>query len=154
MNERKSSNIDLTQVHGEIPLRSLYTAGIAGEGFLRALKERGVLLASPCRACREVYVPARIFCERCFAELTERVEVGPGGRVLAVTFVSLGMEGEPLPEPVAVAAVRLDGATTSLVHRLRAAPGQARIGTKVKTAFRPESERIGGIADILHFEIA
>lgn len=153
MNERTTSNVDLTQVHGEIPLRSLYTAGIVGEQFLRALKDRGVLLGSPCRACREVYVPARLFCERCFAELTERVEVGTEGRIVAMTFVSMGLDGEALPEPVGVAAVRMEGATTVLVHKLQAAPGQAKVGAKVKLVVRDASERVGGIGDIAHFRL-
>lgn len=154
MNERTTSNVELRQVHGEIPLRSLYTAGIAGEEFFRALKDRGVLLASPCRTCQEVYVPMRVFCERCFGELTERVEVGPGGRIVALTFVSVGLDGETLPEPVAVAAVRMEGATTALVHRLQVGSGRARVGARARIVLRPPAERSGGIGDIVHFELS
>ncbi|MDA2914760.1 zinc ribbon domain-containing protein [Acidobacteriia bacterium AH_259_A11_L15] len=62
-------NTETRAWRGEIPLESLYTAGLGGEIFFRALKERGELVGTRCAPCKQVYVPARAFCERCFGEL-------------------------------------------------------------------------------------
>ncbi|HLG42390.1 MAG TPA: Zn-ribbon domain-containing OB-fold protein, partial [Planctomycetota bacterium] len=144
---------ELSRVHGEIPLRSLYTAGIAGEAFFRAIKDRGELIGSRCKPCNQVYVPSRIFCERCFAELSDTVRVGLAGRVVALTQVHLGMDNERLAEPVTVVAVQLDGASTALVHRLRSGITGAKVGMRVRAVLRPPGERVGGILDLLHFDV-
>jgi len=148
MIEHGASGSELSQVHGGIPLRSLYTAGIAGEAFFRALKDRGELIGSRCKPCNQVYVPSRIFCERCFAELSDRVSVGPAGRVVAVTKVHLGMDNERLAESVTVVAVQLDGASTVLVHRMRPGATEVRVGARVRAVLRPQAERVGGILDL------
>ena len=57
-------------VHGELPVAFHYTPGVGNTAFFEALRDRGVLLGSRCEACGVTYLPARIFCERCFAELT------------------------------------------------------------------------------------
>ena len=43
---------------------------------------------SRCDACGVTYLPARIFCERCFAALGPGVECGPGGGLTAVCLTS------------------------------------------------------------------
>src|SRR5581483_4470775 len=85
---------------GSIPVAHRYTPGVAGEAFLRALRDRGVILGSRCERCRYTYVPARLFCERCFGELAADVEVGPGGVLRSFTIGFVGLEGEPLDLPV------------------------------------------------------
>ena len=82
--------------NGDLPVRHRYTPGVAGDAFFTALKERGVLLGSRCESCAYTYVPARLFCERCFAELSADTEVGPGGELVSFTIVFQGIEGEPL----------------------------------------------------------
>ncbi len=64
---------------GDLPITSRYSAGIAGERFFRAIKDEARFLGTRCEACDLVYVPATIFCERCFAELDEWVEVPSTG---------------------------------------------------------------------------
>ena len=54
---------------GSFPVAHRYTPGVAGEAFLTALRDRGVILGTRCERCAYTYVPARLFCERCFAEL-------------------------------------------------------------------------------------
>ncbi|MBI2357584.1 MAG: Zn-ribbon domain-containing OB-fold protein [Deltaproteobacteria bacterium] len=140
---------------GEIPIRSLYTAGVAGQSFLEALKERGKLVGTRCDACRQVYVPSRLFCERCFAELTEEVEVKPEGRLASFTFCSVERDGSPLRRPLALALVQLDGATTFFLHRLLdvTEPSQVRIGARVKAVIKPKAKRKGSILDIEGFRL-
>ena len=141
---------------GEIPIRSLYTAGVAGQAFLEALKERGELVGTRCDACRQVYVPSRLFCERCFAELTEEIDIKPQGRLASFTFCSVRRDGSPLRRPLALALVQLDGATTFFLHRLLhvTKPSQVRIGARVKAVIKPKAKRKGSILDIEGFRLA
>jgi hypothetical protein len=139
--------------HGSVPVASRYTVGPAGERFLRALRDHARILATPCRRCGVTYVPGRLFCERCFDELSEWVEVGPAGTVVAVTGVRLAADGSPLAAPALLALVRLDGANTVLLHHLGGIePDHARIGLRVAPVFKPAGERTGSMLDIVCFK--
>src|SRR3989338_11328425 len=118
---------------GEIPLKNLYTAGLAGNEFFRVLKEQGEFLGSFCRDCELTYVPARYFCERCFANLQGHWRTFSGeGKLVSWTQCYISLDGRKLKKPVAVGAVQLDGASTTLIHYLKLPQGQLRIGAKVK----------------------
>lgn len=132
---------------GSLPFRSLYTAGLAGQKFLQALKDRGEILGSRCAACDFTYVPARHYCERCMAELKEMVKVGETGVVVAATTAHEDCDGSPLQVAQMLAAVLLEGASTVLVHRLLRT---AAIGAKVRVVF--ERKRKGTLLDIRGFE--
>jgi uncharacterized OB-fold protein len=109
-----------------------------------------VILGSRCEACAYTYVPARLFCERCFAELAADVEVGPGGSLVSFTIAFVGVDGEPLEEPVTIGLVRLDGADAVLLHRvLDAGDEPLEIGERVETVLA--AERTGSILDIEGF---
>jgi len=140
---------------GGIPLQSLYTAGLGGKIFFKALKERGEIVGTRCQACKQVYVPARAFCERCFAELTEPVKVKPEGALLSFTFSHYDRDGRRLEKPDVLALVRLEGATTVLLHRLLAVgdPGKLSIGARVRAVIKPKAKRTGSILDIEGFEL-
>lgn len=139
---------------GELPVRHRYTPGIAGTAFFTALRDRGVLLGSVCEACSYTYVPARLFCERCFAELAADTEVGPGGELVSFTIGFVGLEGEPLEDPETIGLVRLDGADSVLVHRVLDADEPLEIGERVEVVLRPDGEREGTILDIEGFRSA
>ncbi|MBI2090325.1 MAG: Zn-ribbon domain-containing OB-fold protein [Deltaproteobacteria bacterium] len=140
---------------GEIPIRSRYTAGVAGQLFLTALKERGELIGTRCAACSQVYVPARQFCERCFAELTETVKLKPEGTLKSFTIGFVDHDGKRLKKALALALVQLDGATTVFFHRLLDAtdPSKVRIGSPVQVVIKPKTKRTGSILDIEGFKI-
>ena len=140
---------------GEIPLTSLYTAGTGGQIFLSALKTRGKLIGTRCSPCEQVYLPARLFCERCFAELVEQVEVKRTGKLVSYTLCHVDHDGARLRRPVALALVQLEGATTLLLHRLLGVsdPGRVKIGSRVETVIKPKTKRIGSILDIEGFRI-
>jgi uncharacterized OB-fold protein len=148
--EKLTDPRDVILHQGRIPIRHRYTPGVAGEAFFRALKDRGVFLASRCERCGITYCPARLFCERCFDELAADAEAGPGGRLESFTVGHVGVEGEPLDEPVTVGLVRLDGADTALVHFLVDAP-DPEIGMEVEAVLRAKSRRMGSILDIRGF---
>jgi uncharacterized OB-fold protein len=140
-------------VEGEIPVRHRYTPGIAGDRFFRALRDQGKILATPCSACGVTYVPGRAFCERCFAALEEWVPVGPGGTLESFTAVHVDLHGERMLQSQAVGLVKLDGATTVMVHRLKLGRGVPRIGARVEAVLRPKKSRTGSINDIESFRL-
>lgn len=140
---------------GGIPLESLYTAGLGGQVFFRTLKERGELVGTRCALCKQVYVPARAFCERCFAELTEEVKVKPEGTVASFTLSYFDRDGRRKETPDALALVQLECATTVMLHRLLKVtrPDQVRIDARVRAVIKPKAKRTGSILDIEGFEL-
>jgi uncharacterized OB-fold protein len=151
--EKLTDPKDIILKEGQIPIRHRYTPGLAGEAFFRALKDRGVLLGSRCESCGITYCPARLFCERCFDELNADVECGPGGTLESFTVGYVGVEGEPLDEPVLMGLVRLDGADTVLMHFVTDAD-ELFIGMAVEAALKAKSKRTGSILDIEGFRPA
>jgi uncharacterized OB-fold protein len=140
-------------IHGELPVGFRYTPGVGNTEFLEALRDRGVFLGSRCETCAVTYLPARIFCERCLAELSPGVECGPGGELVSWTTGHIGVDGEPLEDPVTVGLVRLDGADTVLMHRLLL-DGSPQIGQRVEPVIRPQTDRVASILDIEGFRSA
>jgi len=140
-------------IRGELPVGFRYTPGVGNTEFLKVLRDRGVLLGSRCESCGVTYLPARIFCERCLAELSPAVECGPAGELVSWTTGHVGVDGDLLEEPVTIGLVRLDGADTVLMHRLLG-DGPAQIGQRVEVVLRPEAERVASILDIEGFRLA
>ena len=137
---------------GEIPLQNRYTMGLAGERFFREIKDNAKLLATYCPDCDYTYMPPRAYCERCFAELTEWVEVPNHGLVYAYTVVYYDLEEKPLEKPQIVALIEMEGCDGVLVHLLGAVdPDDVCIGMPVQAVFRSKARREGGITDIAYF---
>ncbi len=137
---------------GDIPITSRYTVGIAGERFFREIKDNARFLGIRCEACGLTYVPPAMFCERCFAQLDDWVEVAGTGTVFTYTVLHLDLDEKPLAEPDILAYVKLDGSDGGLVHRLgEVSPDQVEIGMRVEAVFKPEDEREGSILDIEYF---
>jgi len=137
---------------GSMPVSHRYTAGIAGERFFQALRDRGVFLATRCEGCAVTYCPARAFCERCLAGLDDYFEVGPRGVLESFTIVQRGLDDRPLEEPVTVGLIRLEGADTFLVHRLGGDGEDGwRSGLSVEPVLKPQAQRLGRLDDVEHF---
>jgi uncharacterized OB-fold protein len=137
---------------GDIPITSRYTAGIAGEKFFREIKDNARFLGTHCQECDLVYVPATMFCERCFAELDEWVEIANRGMVFTYTVLCRDLDEKPLDPPVILAYVKLEGADGGLVHYLSEVnPAEVYIGMEVEAVFKDAAEREGSILDITHF---
>src|SRR2546422_9608715 len=93
-----------------MPVQYLYTAGVAGERFFQTLRRKGVFAVTTCAECQVTYLPPRLYCERCFADLSGAwAEVAPSGRVHTYTVVHEDQDGRPLDPPQVVAFVRIDG---------------------------------------------
>jgi uncharacterized OB-fold protein len=137
---------------GDIPISSRYTAGIAGERFFRELKDNARIVGTVCSACDLVYVPATMFCERCFSELEEWVEVPSHGRVFTYTVLYRDLDEKTLDPPVVLAYVKLEGSTGGLVHYLgEVDPETVYIGLEVEAVFKDAAEREGSILDVKFF---
>ena len=137
--------------HGDMPVTSRYTAGLAGEVFLRSIKDEGKILGSHCDGCGITYVPARQFCERCLDKLEETVDMGIQGDLHTFTLLFEDLDGTPREEPEIVAFISLgDG---GLVHRLDEVElDDLDIGMPVEAVFKPKGEREGSILDIKYFK--
>ncbi|MDQ7793483.1 MAG: Zn-ribbon domain-containing OB-fold protein [bacterium] len=140
---------------GTIPVEHVYTVGVAGEAFLRAIKERGRLVAVGCPGCGTDYLPPRLYCERCFEKTGEVREVEARGTVDTFTVAHRDLEGHPLEKPQVYAFVRIDGTGGGLVHRLgEVDPDDVHIGMEVQAVFLPPAQRTGSILDIVNFKPA
>jgi len=152
MLERITQPDEIRYWPGDMPVEHRYTPGVAGEVFFTALRDRGVLLGSRCEHCSYTYVPTRLFCERCFAELAADTEVGPQGVLVSFTIGFVGVEGEPLEEPETFGLVKLDGADAVLLHRvLNVGDEPLEIGERVEVVIRDPNARVGSILDIEGF---
>lgn len=132
-------------VEGDLGVHFVYTAGLAGEEFLRAMA-KGKFLASTCDRCSKTYLPPRIFCEDCFHEIADRHEVGGTGTIVSLTRLEVDADGQPA-DPQWVAAIQLDGTDTTLLHRLDGADFE--IGSRVEAVWA--SRRAGSILDVEYF---
>lgn len=139
-------------LRGEMPLTSRYTAGIAGETFFREIRDNARIMGTCCGNCDLVYVPAMMFCERCFAELDEWVEVANRGIVFTYTVLYRDLDDQPMDPPAILAYVKMEGSTGGLVHYLgEIDPEDVYIGLEVEPVFKDAAEREGSILDIEHF---
>jgi len=138
-----------TKIPGELAVSFRYTPGVGNTAFFEALRDRGVFLGSRCEHCGVTYLPARIFCERCLAELEPSFECGPEGELVSWTLVRVDVDDRPLDRPVTYGLVRLDGADTVLLHRLLDADDEPAIGERVRAVFAPLRE--GSMLDVEGF---
>ncbi len=134
-----------------------YSAGIAGEKFFVALRDEGKIVGAHCTACNLTYVPPRIYCERCFAELGGKslTDVGKRGCVAAFTIAHYDKSGNRLEPPESFALIGLGPRTTPLLHKLgEIEPERICVGLEVEAVFKPKKDREGKITDILYFRPA
>ncbi len=131
-----------------IPLHYEYTAGVAGERFLRGL-EAGKILASECSNCGKRYLPPKTYCVNCFLETTKYKTIASAGTVSALTESYVDFEGRRLAKPRTYAFVTFKGVTGGLIHRTSGS--HVSIGTKVKPKFKPVRKRSGTLLDIESF---
>ncbi len=139
--------------YGTMPVQFRYTPGAAGLRFYETLKKKGTLAATRCAECGKTYLPPRVYCENCFADLEGTwVEVEPRGRVHTFTLVHLDREGRRLRRPELAAYVRIDGTDGGLVTKLlNVRPEDVRIDLPVEGVLLPPRQRKGALDDITGF---
>ena len=136
--------------HGDLPVTSRYSLGLAGERFYRGIKDEGKIYGTRCEKCERTYVPASLFCERCMQELDTWIDLGTAGEVDTFTFLYEELDGNRKQDPEMIAFIRFgDG---GLVHRLgEVGTDQVKIGMRVEAVFKSKADREGSIQDISHF---
>lgn len=146
---------ELLKISHTMNLEWRYGTGAHFREFIIALRERAQILGKRCPVCQRVYLPPRLVCGNCYAELREWVAVKDTGTVRAFTVVHTPIidptTGALRPSPYAMALIQLDGADTTLNHYLAENdPTKLRIGMRVRAVWR--EQRKGLISDIVCFE--
>lgn len=117
--------------------------------FLAGLRDGRILGTR--RVGGQVLVPPSEFDPVTSETLEELVDVGDAGEVTTWSWVNEPRTKHPLQKPFAWALVKLDGASTSLLHAVDAGSESAmKTGLRVKARWR--TERKGMITDIECFE--
>ena len=98
-----------------------------------------------------VLVPPVEYDPQTAQELSEFVDVGPGGVVTTWTWLAEARSNNPLQKPFAWALIKLDGADTALLHAVDAGD-EANMMTGMRVKPRWRAERTGHILDIECFE--
>lgn len=128
-----------------------YDVGLTNGRFFASLRDSGKITATRCTHCDQVYLPPRISCHECFAELHDWVEVSDIGTLVSFTIVREPGMLQPIARPYVVGLIKLDGADTSLVHYLgEVEPEAVKIGMRVRAVLA--EERTGNIWDIRYFK--
>lgn len=136
-------------IDGRIDISYRWSAGIAGGRFLQELRDTGRIMGAKCPSCGRVLVPPRIFCEECFVETDDWLEVGPQGVLLTFAESYFGLQGQRLDEPWYVGVVKLDRSDGGLFHRIAPDERPVEIGGRVEAVLA--ENRAGTILDIEHF---
>jgi len=148
LKDRITSVEKLRSWSDQIPFHYEYTAGLAGEKFLRGLQD-GKILASECTKCGKKYIPPKTYCVECYLEIKRFRQVDPEGIVAALTESSVGFEGERLSKSKTFVFVVFNGVVGGLIH-YGTGPG-LEIGSKVVPKFAAPAKRKGTLLDIEGF---
>jgi uncharacterized OB-fold protein len=134
-----------------VKLPCTWHVGKTGSRFYMELKENCQIWGTKCPQCDFVYVPPKSTCPRCFSDINEWIEIGRVGTLLTYTQVHYSVPGiQPEKPPYFLGIIRLDGASTGLVHLL----GEVNIaelntGIRMEAVFRKKRE--GNYLDIKYF---
>jgi uncharacterized OB-fold protein len=131
----------------EFPYRR--SVGAVVGGFLTGLRDRR-LLGIRASGGRVLVPPLEYDPETGDSLDPELIDVGPGGEVTSWAWVSAPSSRHPLDHPFAFALIRLDGATTSIVHAVDV-DDMADMTTGMRVEPRWREEREGRITDISAF---
>lgn len=130
----------------------IYSAGVAGDRFLREIRDNERLMGTYCPTCDLLYMPPRLYCEDCFTEMNEWEEVPNKGVIDVYTVAFVDDKGERLPSPVVWAMVRFPGVKGGLLNCVDLPEEDVTVGMEVEAVFKPRGQSRGSVTDILHFK--
>ena len=139
---------------GKLALPYTYFAGRVGSKFLTTIRDEKKIMGIKCNTCDKVFVPPRQTCDICLENIKDNwVDVADSGEVTNFTVVRYKDKHLPKEPPYVLAAIKLDGADSSLIHIVEGVDvNTVKIGLKVKAVFAEETTST--ILDIDHFEPA
>lgn len=139
---------------GTIPLEYRYTAGIAGDFFLKKLKDEGKIFGGKCAKCGKIYLPPKIYCQECFSGDMEFIEIIGDGRIHSFTTCYEDFKGRPLKKRIILGMIKYKGVEGGLLHKIQVPNTRLlSIGTDVRPVFQSKKNRKGSITDIKFFKI-
>jgi len=138
---------------GDMETDYMYTLGVAGERFFKELKEKGRIMGAKCPRCGVIYVPPRMYCEKCFSKLEEWVDVGKKGIVHTFTIARIDVDGSKLEKPIIYALIKFERAHGGIIHKI-GETDTVSIGMKVEAVFKLPKDRKASINDIKYFKPA
>jgi hypothetical protein len=129
-----------------------HALGETASYFFTQIRDHKRIFGKRCAKTNRVLVPPRAFSDETLLPTTDWVEVGPGGKIEAFTFVYEKFNNLPEP-PYAFGYVLLDGADTALGGYFKgldltdpqAAADKLAIGTRIVTKFA--DQRTGDVLD-------
>jgi uncharacterized OB-fold protein len=155
MGEIKTGEIKTTQEKWDITYN--HSLGETASYFFEQLRDNKKIYGKKCNSCERVLLPPRSYCDRCFVDTEDWVEVGLEGRVETFTVVFQKFDGLPDP-PYCIAYVLLDGADTAILNYVKGidftpdnVPTSIKMGDHVKVVFNPSAE--GKITDFWYEKI-
>lgn len=108
------------------------------------------IVGATCPKCNKTRLPPRMYCEACFSELKDWVDVGKEGRVDTFTAAQVGVDGEPFGRTSCVWSHKISK-SEGIIHIVHAKPEKVKIGMRVKAKLNPKKDRTGSILDIGNF---
>jgi uncharacterized OB-fold protein len=121
---------------------------VAGEKFLRGLME-GKILAARCSSCGTKYLPPKMYCTKCYIEITSFRDVGTLGSLAALAQMHVDYDGKKVRRPYLLGFVSFRGVTGGMIARVSST--RAKVGSGVKARFKPKASRRGAVTDIVEF---
>jgi hypothetical protein len=135
-----------------IKLPYTWHVGKGGSRFYQEIKDNCKIWGIKCPKCEWVFVPPRETCPRCYCDMRAWIELSDTGTLLTYTVTRYSVPGiQPQKPPFALGIIKLDGASSGLVHLL----GEIKlrdisVGMRVKAVFREVRE--GNYLDIKYFK--
>jgi uncharacterized OB-fold protein len=126
--------------------------------LMNGLKDKK-LLGNVCTKCEGVHFPPKPFCEMCFEECSDSVELD--GEVTLITYAICWVPLPLLPNPPSITGIfKMGDCITNFVHNISgieaASPAelesQIQIGMKMKPVWKEDADRRGHMFDIAHFK--
>lgn len=150
-------NIKAPIMPGKWEIEYRYAMGPYASKFFDGLREKKIL-GIRCPSCKRVLLPPRAFCDRCFIETKDWVQVSDMGIIESFIIVYRKFYGLPDP-PYALGLIKLKGADEGILHFIcgidlskpQEALKKLKIGAKVRAVW--SEKRVGSILDIKCFEV-
>lgn len=134
-----------------VSLPCTWHVGKTGSRFYKETRDNCSIWGTKCPQCELVYVPPKATCPRCFSEIKEWIKVSNAGTLLTYTEINYSVPAiQPRKTPYYMGIIKLDGASTGLVHLLgEIDAAEIKTGMRMEAVFRKKRE--GNYLDIDYF---